>query len=178
MCAMPKMPQLHPSTQSLHYFCFMTGSMVLPTCNKMWEQTDKLCTFNFDEHFRWWYNLVSFTDLLQADRATNVIHSLVRFYNTLMDDKLEPNIIHRKPWITDTTWFRNIIRWRDVPLHCDLVKKQKCIKGIYAWVTTLCIYHPRNYLPQVLRPCWKASHGTFFPHKSKEVVGGGEGLGL
>ncbi len=46
----------------------------------------------------------------QADRATNFIRSAIRFRNSLMDGKLEPEIFHLNPEKSDTQRFRNIIR--------------------------------------------------------------------
>lgn len=47
----------------------------------------------------------------QADRATNLIYSAVRFRNALADGKLEPEVYHLNPEKSDTEMFRNVIRF-------------------------------------------------------------------
>ena len=48
---------------------------------------------------------------VQADRATNFVNAAVRFYNSLMDDKLNPEIFHMNPQRTDTEWFKTYCKY-------------------------------------------------------------------
>ena len=54
---------------------------------------------------------VSYFFALQADRATNFVNAAVRFCNSLMDDKLNPEIYHMNPERTDTDWFKTYCKY-------------------------------------------------------------------
>lgn len=47
----------------------------------------------------------------QLVRATNMINSAMRFKLSLDETLLEPDIYHLKPQLSDTPWFRNVIRF-------------------------------------------------------------------
>jgi len=47
----------------------------------------------------------------QLVRATNMINSAMRFKLSLDETLLEPDVYHLKPHLSDTQWFRNVIRF-------------------------------------------------------------------
>ena len=67
----------------------------------------------------------------QADRATNLIYSAVRFRNALADGKLEPEVYHLNPEKSDTEMFRNVIR-----CVCVCVM---CVWCVCVFVCVLCV---------------------------------------
>lgn len=46
----------------------------------------------------------------QVNRAVKFIQSIVKFRNSLLENKLEPEIFHLNPARTNTATFKNIIR--------------------------------------------------------------------
>jgi carnitine O-palmitoyltransferase 2 len=45
----------------------------------------------------------------QAVRAADITHAAVRFWRTMTDGRLKPDVFHTKPHLTETTWFQHAL---------------------------------------------------------------------